>query len=133
MNMSKFYDIDLPFGEKYEDTLSALLTESIGSKIEVKTERDKWFSTGNIYVELACREAFSGLVSTKADWWATILTLHGAVKGIVILPTNLMKQRVKTLIKNKIAQYPISGGDDDASIGALIPIKELLYGNEYPE
>ena len=44
-----------------------------------------------------------------------------------------MKQRVKALIKNKIAQYPISGGDDDASIGALIPIKELLYGNEYPE
>lgn len=131
--MSKFYDIDLPFGEKYENTLSKILTENTNSKVEVKTERDIWASTGNIYVELVCREAFSGLVSTKADWWATILTLQGIIKGIVILPTNLMRKRVKILIKNKIAQYPISGGDDGASIGALVPIKELLYGNEYPE
>ena len=124
--MSKFFDIDLPFGEKYEDTLSALLTEDTNNKIEVKTERDIWKTTGNIYVELACREAFSGLCTTKADWWATILTLDGAIKGIVILPTNLMKKRVKSLIKNKKAQYPIYGGDDEASIGALVPIKELL-------
>ena len=124
--MSKFFDIDLPFGEKYEDTLSALLTEDTNNKIEVKSERDIWKTTGNIYVELACREAFSGLCTTKADWWATILTLDGAIKGIVILPTNLMKKRVKSLIKNKKAQYPIYGGDDEASIGALVPIKELL-------
>ena len=124
--MSKFFDIDLPFGEKYEDTLSALLTEDTNNKIEVKTERDIWKTTGNIYVELACREAFSGLCTTKADWWATILTLDGAIKGIVILPTNLMKKRVKSLIKNKKAQYPIYGSDDEASIGALVPIKELL-------
>ena len=124
--MSKFFDIDLPFGEKYEDTLSSLLTDKTNNKIEVKTERDIWKTTGNIYVELACREAFSGLCTTKADWWATILTLDGAIKGIVILPTNLMKKRVKSLIKNKKAQYPIYGGDDEASIGALVPIKELL-------
>ena len=125
--MSKFYDIDLPFGEKYENTLSALLTDKTNNKIEVKTERDIWKSTGNIYVELACREAFSGLVSTKADWWATILTFRGAVEGIAILPTNLIKRRVKTLIKNGKAEYPVYGGDDDCSIGALVPIKELLY------
>ena len=89
--MSKFYDIDLPFGEKYEDTLSQILTDNIGSKVEVKTERDIWIETGNIYVELVCREAFSGLVTTKADWWATILTLDEDVKRIVILATNLMK------------------------------------------
>ena len=124
--MSKFFDIDLPFGEKYENTLSTLLTENTNNKIEVKTERNIWKTTGNIYVELVCREAFSGLSTTKADWWATILTLDGAVKGIVILPTSLMKEKVKKLIKDKIALYPVSGGDDDASIGALIPIKELL-------
>tara|TARA_R100000781_G_scaffold114571_1_gene85733 strand:- start:143 stop:529 length:387 start_codon:yes stop_codon:yes gene_type:complete len=128
--MSKFYDIDLPFGEKYEDTLSEILTDKMGSKVEVKTERDIWYKTGNIYVELVCREAFSGLVTTKADWWATILTLDEDVKRIVILPTNLMKKRVKQLIKNKIASYPVSGGDDDASIGALIPIKELISYEE---
>jgi hypothetical protein len=125
--MNKFYDIDLPFGEKYENTLSALLTNKTNNKIEVKTEKDIWKSTGNIYVELACREAFSGLVSTKADWWAIILTFRGAVEGIAILPTFLMKKRIKTLIKNGKAEYPVYGGDDDKSIGALVPIKELLY------
>jgi hypothetical protein len=125
--MSKFYDIDLPFGEKYEETLSMILTAKGKSKVEVKTERDIWKSTGNIYVELACREAFSGLVSTKADWWATILTFNGAVEGIAILPTFLMRRRVKALIKANKAEYPVYGGDDDESIGALIPIKELLY------
>ena len=124
--MSKFFDIDLPFGEKYEDTLSALLTENTNNKIEVKTERNIWKTTGNIYVELACREAFSGLCTTKADWWATILTFDGAIEGIVILPTSLMMKRVKSLIKNNKAEYPIYGGDDEASIGALVPIKELL-------
>ena len=124
--MNKFWDIDLPFGEKYEDTLSSILTNNTKGKIEVKTERDIWKTTGNIYIELACREAFSGLVSTKADWWATILTFDGAIKGIIILPTNLMKKQVKTLIKNNIAEYPVYGGDDDASIGALVPLKELI-------
>ena len=124
--MSKFFDIDLPFGEKYEDTLSALLTENTNNKIEVKTERNIWKTTGNIYVELACREACSGLCTTKADWWATILTFDGAIEGIVILPTSLMKERVKSLIKNNKAEYPVYGGDDEASIGALVPIKELL-------
>jgi hypothetical protein len=129
--MSKFYDIDLPFGLKYEGTLSELLTAKTNKLIEVKTERDIWKTTGNIFVEFTYRETFSGLVTTEADWWATILTFGGAVKGIVILPTNIMKARVKQLIKDKKAEYPVKGGDDNASTGALVPIKELLnYDSE---
>ena len=124
--MSKFYDIDLPFGVKYEGTLSELLTSKTNKLIEVKTERDKWKKTGNIYVEFIWRETFSGLITTKADWWATILTFGGAVEGIIILPTNLMRKKVKQLIADGIAKYPVKGGDDDASEGALVPIKELM-------
>ena len=127
--MSKFFDIDLPFGEKYEDTLSNLLTDNTNNKIEVKTERDIWKSTGNIYIELACREALSGLSTTQSDWWAIILTFDGAIESISIIPTNLLRKRVKSLIKNNKAEYPVYGGDDDASIGALVPIKELLNGS----
>ena len=129
--MSKFYDIDLPFGLKYEGTLSELLTAKTNKLIEVKTERDIWKTTGNIFVEFTYRETFSGLVTTEADWWATILTFGGAVEGIVILPTNIMKSRIKQLIKDKRAEYPVKGGDDNASTGALVPIKELLnYDSE---
>ena len=124
--MSKFYDIDLPFGIKYEGTLSELLTADTNKLIEVKTERDIWKKTGNIYVEFIWRETFSGIVTTEADWWATILTFGGAVEGIIILPTNLMRKKVKQLINDGIAKYPVKGGDDDASEGALVPIKELM-------
>ena len=34
--MSKFYDIDLPFGENYEDTLSQILTDNIGEPKTMK-------------------------------------------------------------------------------------------------
>tara|TARA_R110002020_G_scaffold25443_1_gene82815 strand:- start:908 stop:1297 length:390 start_codon:yes stop_codon:yes gene_type:complete len=124
--MSKFYDIDLPFGVKYEGTLSELLTAKTNKLIEVKTERDIWKETGNIYVEFIWRETFSGIVTTKADWWATILTLNDEVQGIILLPTKLMRDKVKKLIKEGIAQYPVSGGDDNDSQGALVPIKELM-------
>ena len=124
--MSKFYDIDLPFGVKYEGTLSELLTAETNRLIEVKTERDIWKDTGNIYVEFIYRETFSGIVTTKADWWATILTLDGAIEGIILLPTNLMRKKVKQLIKDGLAKYPVNGGDDSQSQGALVPIKELM-------
>ena len=124
--MSKFYDIDLPFGVKYEGTLSELLTAKTNKLIEVKTERDKWKKTGNIYVEFIWRETLSGLITTEADWWATILTFGGTVEGIIILPTNLMRKKVKQLIADGIAKYPVKGGDDEASEGALVPIKELM-------
>ena len=124
--MSKFYDIDLPFGLKYEGTLSELLTSETNRLIEVKTERDIWKDTGNIYVEFIYRETFSGIVTTKADWWATILTLNGAIEGIILLPTNLMRKKVKQLIKDGLAKYPVNGGDDSQSQGALVPIKELM-------
>ena len=125
----KGFDLDLKFGKMGEK-----FTEEIfegNSKVEVKTERDIWKTTGNIFVEFTYREAFSGLVTTEADWWATILTLNGTVEGIVILPTKIMKARVKQLIKDKQAEYPVKGGDDNASTGALVPIKELLnYDSE---
>ena len=128
--MSKFYDIDLPFGIKYEGTLSELLTAKTNKLIEVKTERDIWKDTGNIYVEFIWRETFSGIITTEADWWATILTLDGVIEGIILLPTKLMRAKVKKLIKKGIAQYPVSGGDNNDSQGALVPIKELMNYEE---
>jgi hypothetical protein len=124
--MSKFYDIDLPFGIKYEGTLSELLTSDTNRLIEVKTERDKWKKTGNIFVEFVWRGTLSGITTTKADWWATILTLEEEIQGIILLPTDIMKAKVKKLINEGIASYPVKGGDDNASEGALVPIKELM-------
>ena len=123
---TKFYDIDLPFGLKYEGTLSELLTAKTNKLIEVKTERDIWKSTGNIFVEFTWRGTLSGITTTKAGWWAVILTFEDNIEGIILLPTPIFKKKVKKLIQKGIAQYPVKGGDDNASEGALVPIKELM-------
>ena len=71
-NNNSDFDIDLKFGNIYEKALALILQDS---KIEVKTERDKWKTTGNIAIELYNhnKKKPSGLSITKADYWATIL------------------------------------------------------------
>ena len=46
MTYNPNFDLDLQFGLIYEKKLERLLREK--SKIEIKTERDTWASTGNI-------------------------------------------------------------------------------------
>ena len=72
---------------------------------------------------------FAATVIRIASSYPAISTFNGAIESIAIIPTNLLKKRVKSLIKNNKAEYPVYGGDDDASIGALVPIKELLNGS----
>lgn len=72
MYNSKF-DLDLEFGQVYEEGLKKLLYSK--GKVEVKTERDKWIETGNIAIEVMCRNKPSGLSVTKSDWWFHILSL----------------------------------------------------------
>ena len=122
--MSKFYDIDLPFGLKYEGTLSELLTAKTNKLIEVKTERDKWKKTGNIAIELMNQSNLSGLTITEAEWWAQILTYKGNIESVILIPVPKLKKLVKRLVKEGKAHVTF-GGDDKASELVLIPIKEI--------
>ena len=117
----KKFDIDLGFGLKYEKSLAELLKYG---KIEVKTERDKWNSTRNIAIEITCNGKFSGLNATEADYWAHILTLKGAIKGIILLPVERLKEIVKLSVHDGNGRV-VMGGDNDASEIALIPLKDL--------
>ena len=65
-------------------------------------------------------------ITIHAAVFTAAIGIDGAVEGIIILPTNLMRKKVKQLINDGIAKYPVKGGDDDASEGALVPIKELM-------
>ena len=49
----KKFDIDLEFGKIGEDVTEALFQHN--TKIEVKTERDIWKTTGNIAIEIRCK------------------------------------------------------------------------------
>ena len=120
-NDSKF-DIDLQFGEIFETKLANILTSK---KIEVKTERDIWKSTGNIAVELRSRNKPSGIQTTESDYWCHILTENSIVKGIVILPTEEMKKRVKEIRAEGHGRLE-QGGDNNTSVMFLLPLKELF-------
>lgn len=122
MYNSKF-DLDLEFGQVYEEGLKKLLYSK--GKVEVKTERDKWIETGNIAIEVMCRNKPSGLSVTKSDWWFHILSLDKKVKGMICLPVKELKNICKYLLKEKKIKM-VMGGDDEQSKLLLIPIKLLM-------
>jgi hypothetical protein len=119
------FDIDLQFGEKYEDCLADLLNRG---KVEVKTERDLWAKTGNIAVEIRWNDKPSGLSTTEADWWAHIMTVEGEIKFVAILPVSTLKRRVKHLLEHGRAKIT-RGGDNDQSEIVLLPLTEIM-GNK---
>ena len=123
MTYNPNFDIDLQFGLIYEKRLKRLLKED--GKIEVKTERDTWATTGNIAVEIRFKGQPSGLAKTKADWWFHILTLDGEMVTMVCFPVDKLKQIVKELLDKKLVKK-VMGGDNNDSELLLVPIDKLL-------
>ena len=119
------FDLDLKFGEKFEGCLADILNRG---KVEVKTVRDLWVSTGNIAIEVGCRGKPSGLMVTKADYWAHIMTKDGDIKFIAILPVDTLTRRVAHLRKNCRARV-VRGGDSGSSELVLISLDEII-GNK---
>ena len=73
MTHTKKFDLDLKFGKMGEE-----FTEKVfegNSKVEVKTERDIWVTTGNIAIEIYNPKSGkpSGLTATKATLWCQVL------------------------------------------------------------
>ena len=110
----KDFDLDLQFGEKWEDFIVDNLNTA-----EVKTERDMWAKTGNICVEYQSYGKPSGIEATKSDVWIHNLTLNGEYVLGFIIPTDRLKKVYK---KGK----SVSGGDNNASRIHLLKIKELV-------
>jgi len=123
MGKSWNYDLDLAFGEKYEEALKVLLQDM--SKIEVKTERDIWATTGNIAIEVACNGQPSGLKTTRAEWWCQILTVKGVMMGIFMIPVIELKKRIAALDKESPLPRK-KGGDSGKSELILVPIKRIF-------
>lgn len=115
-DVQKNFDLDLEYGVEGENLLLSVFDGS--KKVEVKTDRMA-HKTGNIAVEYECRGKPSGISTTEADYWAFIIY---SGNYIVITKTEMLK---------KIARYwfthgkVVAGGDDNASMMVLIPIKEL--------
>ena len=117
------FDHDLEFGRLGEDFVEAF--QSKNTKIEVKTERDKWKTTGNIAIEMRCRGNKSGISATEAETWIHLLSYNNVIEGGFIFKTQMLKDEIKRRHKEGTLKITM-GGDDKMSQLALLPIKELF-------
>ena len=117
------FDLDLDFGKVGEKYIEKVF-EGDG-RIEVKTERDIWATTGNIAIEVRCRGKLSGISTTDAKTWIHLLSIDNVIKGGFICPVKQLKARIKELHDNDEARL-VMGGDDNASQMVLLPINKLF-------
>jgi hypothetical protein len=119
MKYSNSFEHDLKIGESAEDWVNELFNGN-SKKIEVKVDYIA-HKTGNVFIEYSSRGKPSGISTTDADYW--IYRIEEADCAI-ILEVNRLKEKLRTYYKN--GMYIKNGGDDDTSIGFLVPIVELL-------
>ena len=117
-NNDKRFDLDLAYGQVFEKKVADILGNS---KIEVKTEKDKWKTTGNIVIEYESRGKPSGIITTEADFWIHNLAFGDSIVFSLILPV--------TTLRRYIAQHnprSVRGGDDMTSKLYLIKLTDLV-------
>ncbi len=117
-NNDKRFDLDLAYGQVFEKKVADILGNS---KIEVKTEKDKWKQTGNIVIEYESRGRPSGIITTEADFWIHNLAFGDSIVFSLILPV--------TTLRRYIAQQnprSVRGGDDMTSKLYLIKLTDLV-------
>jgi len=117
---NKKFDLDLKYGQEREKRLASILDKD-KSKIEVKTERDWWFKTGNIAIEMECNGKPSGVMATKSDYWVHILAEGEKDYCRLIFDTKTIKRLAKKYISTLKA-----GGDGFRSKFVLIPLAEMF-------
>jgi len=118
LNNDKRFDIDLQYGQVFERKVADMLQNS---KIEVKTERDKWRDTGNIVIEFESRGRPSGISTTEAEYWFHNLAIGEDIVMTLVFPTKTLRNY---LAKNNPRM--VRGGDDNTSRLYLINLKDLV-------
>jgi len=118
MNNDKRFDLDLQYGQVFEQKVADMLQNK---KIEVKTERDKWKSTGNIVIEFESRGRPSGIASTEADYWFHNLAVGNDIVMTLVFPVSKLRSYI-----TKNMPKMIRGGDDNTSRMYLISLTDLV-------
>ena len=90
-------------------------------KCEVKTERDWWYKTGNIAIEIECYGKPSGLMATESDIWIHILATGDTDYCKLVFDVPKLKQIVE-----KFKDRTKMVGDNFAAKCVLIPLSELF-------
>jgi len=118
MNNDKRFDLDLQYGQVFEQKVADMLQNK---KIEVKTERDKWKSTGNIVIEFESRGRPSGIASTESDYWFHNLAVGNNIVMTLVFPVHKLRSYIA-----KNMPRMVRGGDDNTSRMYLISLTDLV-------
>ena len=119
VTFNKDFKYDLEFGEIREQRVADIL---LNQKIEVKTERGQWATTGNIAIEYEYRGQPSGITTTEAPYWMHILEVDGEEFCTLLFKTSVLR----TLLKTVKSSRRVAGGDDKQSKLVLLPLSELF-------
>ena len=113
------FDVDLEFGKQWEEHVDEVFSGA--TKCEVKTERDKWASTGNICIEIESYGRPSGLTSTEAGVW-----VHNLVKDNELCCSLMFNTDKLRKVMKEMKPFTVMGGDNNASKLYLVNIEKLL-------
>ena len=119
MTANKKFDIDLKYGQLREKKVLDIFSNK---KIEVKTERDWWFKTGNIALEYECNGKPSGINATESDYWIQILAKGNKNHCMLVFEV----KELKKIVKKYKEQYTRMVGDRNASKCVILPIRKLF-------
>ena len=119
MVANKKFDIDLKYGQLREKKVHDIFSNK---KIEVKTERDWWFKTGNIALEYECNGKPSGINATESDYWIHILAKGNKNHCMLVFEV----KELKKIVKKYKEQYTRMVGDRNSSKCVILPIRKLF-------
>ena len=115
----KKFDLDLAYGQLHEDKVLQMLENK---KIEVKTERGMWTTTGNIAIEFESYGKPSGINATESDYWFHNLAINDEVYCTLVFDTKTLRKIVQKLDNHRV----VKGGDNWASKMYLVNISKLF-------
>ena len=101
MEYEKGFDLDLSFGMFHEKHVEDILR---GTKIEVKTHRDKW-QDDYVAIEYRSRGYDSGILTTTADYW--ILSKEEKKPTLLFVDTEKVKKVIPfyLMVKDKLLLF----------------------------
>ena len=124
MEHNSDFKYDLKWGQKGESLVADIQS---GETTEVKSERNIWAKTGNVFIEFWSRGKPSGILTTESVYWSTNFMLNDKLVCNVTVYTKDLKK----LVVNKKDEYRVvDGGDNNTSRGFLIPRIDLLNIHE---
>jgi hypothetical protein len=116
------WDVCLSFGKHFEEEIDKMFNGD--TKVEVKTEIDKWKQYGNIVIELESNGKPSGLNRTEAEVWIHLLSYKGCLVGGFLIPVEKLKWMVDKMRRDKVGRIT-KGGDGYKSTLFLMPLDKI--------